>query len=797
MSKPSEKRNNWPVAYRWAAMGTLVIYTAVGTKTVSVAWAQQAPAPGAAASMTARRYAIKAGPLGEVLPEWERAAGLTVKPEKEGILNVQSPGITGLYSAEQALQAALAGTGVRYRFAPDAKVILELAGVSSSVDVVDRAPLANPKYTEPLKDTPQTISVIPRSVIEQQGATTLRDVLRNVPGLTLTAGEGGTPAGDNLTLRGFSARNDLFVDGVRDLSPQARDPFNMEQVEVVKGPTSAFSGRGSAGGTVNMVSKAPGLNRMFSGSLNFGTDETKRVTADMNVPLTGIGLRRSAFRLNLLAHESGVAGRDVVENSRWGVAPSLAFGLATVNRLTLGYYKVKQDNISDYGIPWVPATNNALAAYRDKPAPVPRNTFYGFKDRDHEYLGADFATVKYEHDFAEGTTLRNQLRYGRSTRNSIATPPRFASNDSTAINRELRAWGTTDEVWDNQTDFVGRFNIGKHIGHTVSAAVSYTHENNIRRALTAPISPTALLNPNPNDVYPGVLTLNPNIGDVTGNTVGTSIADTVKFGEKWMVNGSLRWERFAVDGVSTTPAPVVRTDKMLSGRAGVVYRASRAGNFYASWGSSLSPSLEGLSYGTANTAIDPEKTYTTEAGTKWDLFGGRVLATGALFRVNKDNARTPGINPGDPPQVLSGKQRVQGVELGLSGNITRNLNVFGAYTMLDSKIVSSNTPAERGQRIQNAPRNSFNMWSTLRHKRLTVGGGPRFVGKRFGNNIGTRWVPNYWTLEAMASYNVSQNLDLRLNLNNLNDAYYFDRLGGGHVVPGPARSAMFGAAFRF
>jgi catecholate siderophore receptor len=229
----------------------------------------------------------------------------------------------------------------------------------------------------------------------------------------------------------------------------------------------------------------------------------------------------------------------------------------------------------------------------------------------------------------------------------------------------------------------------------------------------------------------------------------------------------------------------------------VVYRASRAGNFYASWGSSLSPSLEGLSYGTANTAIDPEKTYTTEAGTKWDLFGGRVLATGALFRVNKDNARTPGINPGDPPQVLSGKQRVQGVELGLSGNITRNLNVFGAYTMLDSKIVSSNTPAERGQRIQNAPRNSFNMWSTLRHKRLTVGGGPRFVGKRFGNNIGTRWVPNYWTLEAMASYNVSQNLDLRLNLNNLNDAYYFDRLGGGHVVPGPARSAMFGAAFRF
>lgn len=795
MSKPREnKNNNWPVAYRWAAMGTLVMYTAVGTKTVSIAHAQQAP--GAAAAMTSRRYDIKPGMLRDVLQEWERAAGFVVKPAKEGILDLQSPGITGLFSAEQALQAALAGTGVRYRFAEERTVVLELAGVASTVDVVDRAPLANPRYTEPIKDTPQTISVISRQIIEQQGATTLRDVLRNVPGLTLTAGEGGTPAGDNLTMRGFSARNDLFVDGVRDLSPQARDPFNMEQVEVVKGPTSAFSGRGSAGGTVNMVSKAPGLSRIFSGQMQFGTDATRRFSGDMNVPLSGIGLRRSAFRLNLLSHESGVAGRDVVKNKRWGVAPSLAFGLGTANRLTLGYYKVKQDNISDYGIPWVPNTNNVLVAYRDKPAPVPRETFYGFRDRDHEYLGADFATVKYEHDFGDNSTLRNQLRYGRSTRNSVATPPRFASNDSTVINRELRAWGTTDEVWDNQTDIVARFHTGK-IGHALSGAVTYTHENNIRRALTAPVALTTLLNPNPDDVYTGALTLNPNIGNVTGNTLGFSLADTVKLGEKWMVNGGLRWERFAVDGVSTTPAPVVRTDKMLSGRAGIVYRASKAGNFYGSWGSSLSPSLEGLSYGTANTSIEPEKTYTTEVGTKWDLFGSRVLATGALFRVNKDNARTPGINPGDPPQVLNGKQRVQGVELGLSGNITRSLNVFGAYTMLDSKIVKSNTPAEVGRRIQNAPRNSFNLWSTLRHGRLTLGGGPRFVGKRFGNNIGTRWVNSYWTLEAMASYTINSHLDLRANLNNLNNAYYFDRLGGGHVVPGPARSAMFGAAFRF
>src|SRR5262245_990308 len=270
MSKPREKKNNWPVAYRWAAIGTVVMYTAVGTKTISIARAQQLPATDAAAGLTSRRYAVKPGPLREVLTEWERVTNLKVRPGKEGILDLQSPGITGLYSPEQVLQAALSVTGVRYRFDSGAKVVLGLAGVTRPIDVCDRAPLANPKYTEPLKDTPQTISVIPRTVIEQHGATTLRDVLRNVPGLTLTAGEGGTPAGDNLTLRGFSARNDIFVDGARDLGPQSRDPFNLEQVEVAKGPGSAFTGRGSAGGSINLVSKAPTVNRLFAGTLSGG-----------------------------------------------------------------------------------------------------------------------------------------------------------------------------------------------------------------------------------------------------------------------------------------------------------------------------------------------------------------------------------------------------------------------------------------------------------------------------------------------------------------------------------------------
>ena len=153
--------------------------------------------------------------------------------------------------------------------------------------------------------------------------------------------------------------------------------------------------------------------------------------------------------------------------------------------------------------------------------------------------------------------------------------------------------------------------------------------------------------------------------------------------------------------------------------------------------------------------------------------------------------------PDDPPQVLQGRQRVSGVEIGTGGHITRYWKIYGAYTFMDTEIVKSNTPAEVGMEIQNAPRNSANLWMTYQYRRFMIGGGPRYIGKRYGNNINTRSVDGYWTLEGLASYAVSQHFDLRVNLYNLNNAYYFDRLGGGHLIPGMARSLMFSSNIKF
>ena len=799
------------------AVGILVAYTVGESRALNIAHLKNDRTIAANSNdeekNAPQRFEIPPGTLSEVLAAFEKATGLRVMLPADDYKNLPSKGVSGNFSPEQALAQILDGTGLTYDFTASKTVTLRLLGPNETVQIVgENGTVSSPKYTQPLREIPQTITIINKQSIEEQGATTLRDVLQNVPGLTITAGEGGAPAGDNLTLRGFSARNDIFIDGVRDLSPQSRDPFNLEQVEVVKGPTSAISGRGSTGGTINLISKTPSLSPFYNFDLVFGTDKTKRVTGDINVPLTKLGWGdRTAFRLNLMAHDSNFAGRETVENNRWGVAPTFSFGIGKQTFVTIGYFHLQQNNISDYGIPWVPATNNALVSFRDRPAPVPRDTFYGFLSRDREKLRSDLATLQLTHTFNDNFSLRNQLRYANSSRDSMATPPRFANNNSTAINREMRSWIVEDDVWDNQTDFTAKFNTGS-IKHSLVTGAAFTRERNIRKLRTALNSTTTLLNPNPNDTFTGVITTYPNhVGDITANSQAFYFFETLSFGEKFDLTGGIRWDRFDAGGVAATAnqttlvatlTPVSRVDKLFSFRIGAVYKPFSNGSIYGSISSSLNPSLEGLSIAPAQAYLDPEKTYNYELGTKWDLFRNRILLTGAIFRVDKTNARTPEID--GTLTVLDGRQRVNGVELGVTGIIRRGWNVMAGYTLLDSRIIKSNAnlsngvSLELGKRLVNTPRNSLSFWSTYQTPwRLTIGGGTRFIGRRYGNTINTRFVDSYWLVDAMASYRINKYIDLRVNAYNLTDEYYFDRIGGGHVVPGSGRSALFGIGLNF
>ena len=804
LSPVRSSRRSRSQRFAMGAMGTIVAYAAAaGTVQASMSprWlASLETAPTAVSMQQVFDLDIAPELLDVVIDQFEAATGIELELALGGIAQLPSPGVRGTYSPDQALEILLSGTGVTFRFTSGNAAVLELS-TSEEIAITAALPPAEPssvKYTEPLRDIPQTITVISSALIEEQGATTLRDVLANVPGVTMAAGEGGQPAGDNLTVRGFSARSDITIDGVRDLGTQSRDAFNLEQVEVIKGPASAYSGRGSTGGTINLVSKTPSLQRDLGSTVMLGNAGMKRVTTDFNTPVPALG-EGAGFRLNLMSQDAGVPGRDVVRNKKWGAAPSLAFGLNSNTRFTLSYSYLDQDNISDYGIPWVRSSHELLVEHHDRPAPVPRNTFYGFRDRDYERLTANTGTVLVEHDLSERVGITQQTRYGRSSRGSLATPPRFAGNDTTDINRELRSWRTEDDIWSSQTNLRAVFDTGS-VQHAVVTGMDLSHEANVRQNGRASNIRTTLLNPDPHWANTEPVAWG-GIGDVAGNTVALYAFDTMSLGPQWDVTGGFRWERFGVEGVSTRDEHLDRVDTMPSPRVAVAYKPRNNGSFYVSYGTSLNPTLEGLAYSAGGRSgtpdIEPEKTYMLETGSKWELAGGRLLLSGSLFRVEKTNARTPGILPDDPPLVLQGRQRASGVELGATGSINRAWSLFAAYTYLDGRILESNRDFEVGNRIRNAPKHSGNLWIVHRMQRLNVGGGLRFVGERFGNTSNLRRVDPYWTADLMASYPIHQNVDLRLNVYNLTDTYYYDRLGGGHVVPGPGRAVVLSTGLGF
>jgi catecholate siderophore receptor len=785
-------------ASRFFLLGALAASATVAGATMTPAHAasrQTTPATVARESASTLSFDIKPGVLDIVLAEFERLSGLVVLVTDPGIRMIQSPGVSGTFTPLQALDRLLMGTSVRAMPSSTSNTVtLDMRGVNEFVEVSGRiASVASPKFTEPLRDIPQTINLIPQAVIQQQGATTLRDVLRNVVGITFQAGEGGVPAGDQLTIRGFSARTDMFIDGVRDFGGYSRDSFNLEQVEVAKGPSSAIAGRGSTGGAINQVSKAPYAARAYSASLGGGNADYKRATADINQPLS----QNAALRVNMLWTDAGVPGRNVVKNERWGIAPSVALGLDRPTRVTLSHLHLAQDNLPEYGLPWVPAnTNPDLAQYANVAPPVSFENFYGLENRDYENTTTDVSTVQIDRTVSSGTTLRNLTRYGRNDRDSVITAPRFTSvNTSTALNRQLQSRDMVDTIVTNNSSLISRFGTGT-VAHAVSAGFELARETSENFARSGPTAPTAdLFNPDSRQPYPGPIVRTGASTDGTADSVALYAFDTVSLTEQWELTGGLRWDRFAVGSESTAitgeVTPFDRVDVMTSWRGGAVYKPRENGSFYLGYATAFNPSAEGLSLSAATVTLEPEKTRNFEIGTKWDVMGGRLSLNTAGFRTEKTNARTPGVNPGDPPTVLAGEQVVNGVELGASGRITNRWSVLSGYAYMRSDIEASNTPTELGNALALTPRHTLSLWTTFDVAQgVSVGGGAQYMDAVFRNATNTTLVPSYWLMNALASYQVNEHLTLRLNGQNLADKRYVDRIGGGHFIPGPGRQVM-------
>ena len=668
------------------------------------------------------------------------------------------------------------------------------------------------RSTAPLLDTPQSITVIPQQIIREQASSTVMDALRNVPGITFRAGEGGAQ-GDTPYIRGFDARNDIFRDGVRDPGWYTRDSFSVDSVEVLKGPSSFMFGRGSTGGVINMNTKWP----IFGGApVPYTSGMPVKAPLLASAPSadyvewtttahTGPGLRsvldankqvneNAAARIQVMGQRYDIPGRDHVEENRWGVAPSFTYKFNEQTRATVSYIYQHDDSVPDRGLPFFPETLAPSPAVR-RPVDVPRNVWYGIKsgpNPDQELIDAHVATARIVHEFTKDIKITNTTRYVNVDRLNRATLP---NNTTTFFDpagyRPGRQWTEVgNELWANNTDFAAKFNTG-WLRHSIVAGVDITKEDRtqVSRAYTAnSAARTSTTDPDPyrfggTFAAPGVAT----ISDAT--TIGAYFADQVKITDWLELLGGVRYDDFDAKSGSTTI--LSQHDQMWSWRVGAVFKPTRNSSIYVMRGTSFNPSAEFLTINALAANVDPEKNETTEVGVKVDVLNNRLSLTGAVFRTDKTNARVPDpIDPTNRVNVLDGLVRVEGIELGAIGRITDQWQVFAGYTHLNSEIVKTTVPANLGKQLLNTPNNAFSLWTTYDVTgQWTVGGGAYFVDEVFGNITNTTQVPSYWRFDAMTSYKITTNITAQLNIYNITNEYYFATVYNNWAVPGAGRSA--------
>lgn len=714
---------------------------------------------------------------------------------------------------------------------------------------------ANGKFTEPLRDTPKSITAIPKEVIEDIGATSFREVVRSTPGVTLGTGEGGNAFGDRIFIRGFEARNDVYIDGLRDPGVTSREIFAVEQIEIIKGPSGSFGGRGTTGGLVSLQSKRPDfLNDYLVAEGGVGTENFWRGTVDANYRLSD----SVAVRVNGLYHSADTPGRDYVETERWGGTVALTAHLTDTLTVGADYYYMRLDGIPDFGHPFDGTTG--------QPYKVDRDNFYGVIGRDFLKNGADVATVRIEFEPASYLSFSSVTRYGKTYNHYLVAAPgsvcrvaRTGTVGGNPLSGTCPSGGTSvptpsgltavpesqytlnagsqrrwagNEYWANSTNATAEFETGG-ISHTLVLGGDYANETVEARSLTIaafaedsagnPIAvPTAfvrnLLNPDP--VLGYTIPVGPDLSlpPVTTKvrSLGAYVIDTIKFSPQWSLTLGGRYDTYDLDFFnpdSSTATPglqpltLTSSSEFMNWQASLLYKPVEAMSLYASWATSSNPSGEqvdgnGTTYGGAAAAtvnLDPERNEAWEAGAKYELFNGELLLSAAAFQITKKNARE---NIGNNVFQTVGKLRSRGAEFSVTGTVANRVELFGGYTFIDAKITKSQNAANVGRRFANIPRHTVQLLANLLvSNRVKIGGQVYAQSRIYGESTNVRaYVPGYVRLDAMAEFHPTDRLELRLNVLNLTDKRYYDaiyRSDSPFSYIAPGRSATLTGTIRF
>ena len=770
------------------------------------------------------RFDIAPGPLGTVVAAFEKVTGFTVTLAEPALAEIASPGVAGVHGVEQALAQLLNGTGITARATGLRQFTLTLGGVSESLEVTAAPRVASVRYARPVSETPQSIQVIPRQVMEAQGVTTLSEALRNVPGISLQAGEGGgasNTSGDMFNLRGFSANNSLFVDGVRDDGLIARDVFNLEQVEVFLGPTGTDVGRGTAAGYVNMTTKTPNVQNRYAGLVSVGSADQRRVSVDVNqgLPLgaSGSWLRGTAVRLNGLVQDSGVPGRDEVRLRTQAVAPSLALGLGTHTRVAAGGQFTHQDNTPDYGIPGAAWPEGPLAPGASvAPRPVDQSNYYGSPAVDYDDVSQQSVFGRVEHDLGAAVQLRSQVRHNRTHREALISAIQnvAAYAPATGLVTIARQGNERDNrITASQTSVSAIAKAGR-TAHALVGTLEFTRESQYAPTLAGlgTRAPVDIYAPDPAAPVAGVNVVRTGaFSDGGASTAAISLFDTVDVGTRLQLTGGFRVERYGATFLARDAAGVATTDietddTLFSGKFGALYKLTANGNAYVAYSTTKTPpgtanfTLSAQANNQNNPNVDPQASRHVEVGSKWDFYGSRLSITGAAFRTRNTNVIYT-VDAAAVPPIFNqdDAQQVRGASLGVAGRILRAWDVTANVAYLDSENQSQN-PANAGRRLTLTPAFSGSVWTTYTTPwRLSLGGGVRFTDPVYVNAANTIKVPGYQIVDAMATYDVSRQVSLRLNVYNLTNETYIRNINnnGGRYNPGQPRTATLTASFGF
>lgn len=679
------------------------------------------------------------------------------------------------------------------------------------------------RYSTPLRDTPQTVNVVTQQMMQDQRTTSVQEALRNVPGITFTAGEGGIQ-GENITIRGYTARNDFYRDGIRDPGWYARDAFSVDRVEVFKGPSSFVFGRGSTGGVVNLVSKLP-QNRDFYVFEGTGTTASGgRFTADINKTFGDL-----TARLAVMAYDTATPGRDFAHTKRFGVAPSLAWQINDQTKNTISYIYQNDDNIADRGIVMLPGSYFGTS-YR-QPAPVPRNTYYGSMfpgTEDVEKTEAHSIVNKFEHEFTPDIKLTNTTGFnavdrfnrtravqltGLNTATSnlwnsavggtqLATPGNpltmaTALRDIWVANTNHYQNQTNNRLVSNVTDLNARFNTG-WLHHNVLVGMEFSREDreNYRTTFNDPYR-INIANPDP---Y-GYGTLNPTTAATlsSANTSGVYIQDQIKVTNWLELLAGVRYDNFKASargstitratGVESAITNLDSDNSFLTYRAGIVLHPTSNSSVYYMRGTSANPPAEFTQITAGQQMLPPAKSTIDEVGAKVDLLNNKLNLSAALFRIQKKGDFENQGTSAAPDYVAIGDSQVEGFEIGAMGKITPAWSISAGYAYLKSSLINSVTTANIGHELAMTPKNSFSLFTTYDvTSKLTIGGGAYYVDSRWIGVANDARIPDYWRFDAMAAYKVNKNFTVQLNVYNIANEYYFDTAAGaGYAVPGAGR----------